>query len=480
MIRRFALAVLAMVVVPFSLRAQQGGATRTRCELNSDRLRIDSIPGIGQISFAGGSVRLRCPARGITITGDSAEQFPDHYQMIGHAVYDEPRFHVTSDYLNYFPTAEKVVAVANVHAKLPSGSTLEGPQAEYRRAIARIRPRAQMSAIGRPTVTIVEKDSLGRPQPPATVTADNMFVEGDSASLLYGWGRVVISRPDLIATSDSAFIDEPHELMRLMKTPVVKGKRDRPFTLSGNLIEVFSRNRQVYRVLSRANAVAVSDSMTLKSDTIDLRVRSDLLDHAYAWGAKSRALVISPGQTLTADSLDVTMPGQRIQLVRALRRAYAAGKPDTTRFRVAKGDTTDWMLGDTIVAHFDTTAKKRTPRDTTNNPTIKQLVASGHASSYYHMAPSDSGERRPAINHVIARVITVNFNADEHKVATVTTVDSVAGVYVEPVRDTTTRRGRGNATPSGAPNNRTPSRPGAPTSVVPVPTKPPPSSAIRP
>ncbi len=35
----------------------------------------------------------------------------------GHAACDEPRFHVTSDFLNYFQADERVVAVGNVHAR---------------------------------------------------------------------------------------------------------------------------------------------------------------------------------------------------------------------------------------------------------------------------------------------------------------------------------------------------------------------------
>jgi hypothetical protein len=455
-------------------------ATRTRCDVTSDRFRLDSLPGVGQVSFAGGNVHIRCPARGITLTGDSAEQFQDHDQVIGHAVYDEPRFHVTANYLNYFPNDERVVGAGDVHARLPSGSTLEGPQAEYRRAIPKVRPRAQMSAIARPTINIVEKDSAGRTQPPTTVTANNVFVDGDSASLIYAGGQVVINRTDVAATSDSAFIDEPKETMRLMRNPVVKGKRDRPFTLSGDLIDMYPKNRKLYRVLSQANAVAISDSMTLKSDTIDLRLVDQLLDHAFAWGARSRARVISPGQNLLADSLDVTMPGQRIQLVRALRKAYANGKPDTTKFKVVKPDTSDWLMGDTIIAHFDTAKVAAKPaakpgtaaRDTVRNPQIHQLVASGHASSYYHMAPSDTAQKRPAINHVNARVITVNF--DQQKVTTVTTVDSVSGVYIEPNADTLGKRPRTNA--QGNTKGKTPARPG--TSAAPG--KPPATQPIRP
>jgi hypothetical protein len=207
--------------------------------------------------------------------------------------------------------------------------------------------------------------------------------------------------------------------------------------------------------------------MTLTADTIDLRVNNDLLDHAYAWGGKG-ARVVSPAQNMDADSLDVFMPNQRIRTVRALRKALARGKPDTARFVVEAPDTTDWIRGDTIVAQFDSLAA----RDTTKNPPIKRLVASGHASSLYHMAPADSAERRAAINHVTARVITIDFNA-ANKVATVTTVDSVSGVYIEPKPDSTMRRRNGPNAPNTPGQNPRPTVPSA----VPLPTRPPP---IRP
>jgi hypothetical protein len=174
---------------------------------------------------------------------------------------------------------------------------------------------------------------------------------------------------------------------------------------------------------------------------------------------------------MIADSLDVTMPGQRIQLVRALRKAHAEGKPDTTRFHAQAPDTLNWMNGDTIIAHFDSLA----PGDTSKTPPIRQLVATGSATSLYMMPPSDSAERRPALNYVSARVITIDF--DKSKVATVTTVDSVAGVYIEP-RDTTTKKAnakdaKGKPANGKTPPTKTPPKTPPPTSIVPVPPKPP-------
>src|SRR5262245_44393591 len=249
------------------LGAQQPAAAPGRptpCQFSSDRFASDSVPGIGRVNFWGGNVVVHCPQRGITLHGDSAEAFPDHTQLVSHASAEDPRFHITSDFINYFQNDERVVAVGNVHAQTHSGSTLVGPQAEYKRAVPRIRPREQMSAIVRPTITVVQRDSTGKLAPPLTVIADHVFMDGDS--LIYGGGRVVITRPAdnlkdtaLTATGDSAFIDQGKETMRLMRSPKVVGKRDHPFTLTGTLIDMFSTNKKLTRVISRANAKAVSD-----------------------------------------------------------------------------------------------------------------------------------------------------------------------------------------------------------------------------
>src|SRR5579871_471451 len=160
--------LLAAVFGPCVVLAQQPKATPrpTRCNYNSDRLSSDSVPGVGQIVFLGGHVVIHCPERGIVLHGDSAEHYPDHDQMVRNASAEDPRLHVTADFLNYFPTDDRVVAAGNVHGQTAGGSTLVGPQAEYRRIIPKIRPREQMSAVARPTITVVQRDSTGKLAPP--------------------------------------------------------------------------------------------------------------------------------------------------------------------------------------------------------------------------------------------------------------------------------------------------------------------------
>lgn len=456
---RLVTAGLALVL----FAASRAGAQATTCILISQPTTHTSSITVGQqtTTFAGGGVLVHCPARGITLRGDSAEQYPDRWYMVGHVDYSEPRFALKSNFLTYYPTDERVVATGDVHASLPNGSTLVGPQAEYRREVPRIRPRAQMTALGRPTILIIQKDSTGKPQPPLNVVADRVFMDGDS--LVYGGGNVSLVREDLTATGDSVFLDSGRETMRLMRKPRLVGKRDRPFELRGEIIDAYSKNRKLQRVVARAHAVAVSQDLTLTADTIDLRVDDDLLQHAFAWGA-SRATATSATQHMVADSLDVDMPHQRVRTVRAFDRAFAEARTDTVRFHAAPPDTTDWLRGDTILAHFDTLP----PRDTTKNPDIRQLVANGQASAMYHVPASDTVVRAPAINYVRAKHIVIDF--DSSRVALVSARDSVVGLYVEPAPDSTGAAGAQQPGGQGQQGTPPPERK-LPTSTVPLPKR---------
>jgi hypothetical protein len=194
--------------------------------------------------------------------------------------------------------------------------------------------------------------------------------------------------------------------------------------------------------------------MTLTADTIELRVASDLLQHAVAWGPGG-ARAVSPTQTITADSITAAMPGQRVRTVTAARRAFAEAKPDSTRIRTTEKD---WLRGDTIVARFDTAA--RGPADTARQPQIRQLVATGDARSFYHLPPSDSTAVKPAVNYVTGEIITVAF--DSQRVARVTVAGQRSGVYLEPVPDTTIARQPAGRDGGGAPGAQPGAQPPTP------------------
>jgi len=484
--RALGLAALLTALTPWvrPAKAQIGAAPSGRCQFIFDavpsaHLNTVKLPSGQYNSYIGGGVVARCPAQRLVLKSDSLEAYGDEgrYFFIGRVDYTEPRLTLKSDFLTYFQREERLLATSNVDAQLPSGSNLKGPQLEFWRAIPRVREQ-HATAIGRPTISIVERDSAGRPQPPVSVTGNNVWMTGDST--VASQGEVVVVRPELTASGDSLYLDGGTGLLRMMRKPRVVGTRGRPFTLVGETIDVLSKERKLDRVLSKTKAEAVSRDVNLKSDTIDLRIANDVLQRAIAWG-KSRAHAVSASQSMLADSVDVLMPDQRLQEMHAVGEAFTEGAPDTVKFRTPERDR---LTGDTIVAQFDTTASQ--VRDTTSKPKIRRLVSTGHATSLQHLPPRDTTLRVPAIVYVVGSQITVSFDSGAVQRVEVKNEELAAGIYLEPEDSTRARRpaasGRRGATTQGGarvlerapasstpapPPTTTPNPPATPTAVPP-------------
>jgi hypothetical protein len=419
----FSLALLA--AAPGIVRAQAAGAPKGRCQMHftsEHGLTSIKLPSGQQNIFIGGNVVARCPSQQLVLRSDSLEYYGDEGRVyvLGHVNYKEPRLALTSDYLTYFMRDERVLAVQHVVATLPTGSQLTGPQLEYFRALPGVRQQQSATAIGRPTINLIERDSTGRPQPPVKITANTLYLQGDS--IVSAVGNVVVVRPELTAVGDSLYADGSTGLLRMMRQPRITGTRGRPFTLVGETIDLRTKQRKLERVLAKNAAHAHSEDLDLESDTIDLRLDNDLLQQAIVWG-RSRAHATSPTQSIVADSINVIMPAQHVRELHALRSATAEAMPDTTKFHTKDKDR---LTGDTIVAYFDSVP----PKDTTTKPQIRLLVASGNATSLQHRAPRDTSLCLPAIGYVTGRVITVHF--DSAQVSTVDVKDGAAGVDAEP------------------------------------------------
>jgi hypothetical protein len=387
-------------------------------------------------SFLSGGVVSHCIGQGNTLTADSAEYYEGEARLylVGNVHYTEPRATVTSRTMTYYQNDDHLHAEGNVVAILSNGSTLRGPVADYYRSTPR-RLFSRLFAPGRPTVTLVQKDTTGRGRPAdtANVVANQINMEADS--LVYASGRVEITRPDLLATGDSAFMDSGHDFARLMREPSVQGKGTRAFTLTGGVIDLYSRNRQLERVVATPKGHALSQDLELVADSVDLRVQNNQLQRVMAWGA-GRAHAVSPDREIVADSIDAIMPGQRVREVRALRNAYAESNPDSGVVSTQR----DWMSGDTIVAHFDSLAGP----DTSSKARIREIVAEGNARSYYQMKNSRGPATQPSVNYVRGRIIDLRF--EDRKVATVTVTDQATGVLIEPGAASTTPKA--GATPA--------------------------------
>lgn len=434
----------AFVAPPAAPRAQQRPAERCLLDIEGDRSQFIKDP-ISQkyTSYFGGGFTARCPAQGITITADSAEFYDQNqlYYLLGNVKYREKRVHLDADKLTYFRAEERLLAEGNVFAVMPDSTSMTGPRAEYYRAIRGVRTRSRMVATLRPVLRLYEADSLGqRRGEPVLLTADNINGEGDS--LFVAWGTVQLDRSDLMARGDSAQLDNGRQFARLMQQPFVESKGRDKFTLRGAVIDVFAHNKLVERVVAMDSAVAVSQELTLSSDTIDLRVKGNQLQRAFAFGPGA-ASAVTPERTVIADSLDVRMPGQKMREMYAVRAAYAESDPDSTKVKSAERD---WLRGDTIVARFDSVATG----DTTSRPTIRDLLASGNASSFYQV-PNSKAVDKPGINYVRGRQIVVDFK--ERDVQTVTVVDSASGVFLEAAADTAAVK---PGTPTRRPRRNTP------------------------
>jgi lipopolysaccharide export system protein LptA len=435
-----------------STTSAQNPASRCQSIVMEHSERVTGVqqPDRSLVSYLGGDVVFVCPTEGIRLAADSAEyhEAAQIVYLFGRVRYTEGGTSVNARRITYWQRDERILAEGNVVATLENGTRMTGPRADYYRAIPGLRPRAQLRATDRPRILLVQQDTTrGRdtarvtaPRPPAVrgqapaasdtarpaadttvVDANTVYMDGDS--LVYASGKVIVTRPDIVATSDSLALDRATERARFVGNPQIKGSAERSFTLTGAVIDLYSRERKLERVLSRVKAVVVSEDLRLTADTLDLRITADKLHRAYAWGT-SRARAVSTAQDMTADSIEIIMPDQRLREVRALGKALAESEPDSTKIT---SDERDWLRGDTIVAFFDSIPLA----DTTSKPRIRELFARVRASSFYQIPPDDTTSRCPKINYARGHEIRVAF--DTQTVRRVMVADSVAadGLYLE-------------------------------------------------
>jgi lipopolysaccharide export system protein LptA len=332
----------------------------------------------------------RCPADQIRLRADSAERHEETgvTMLFGNVQYTEPGRILHSDRLFYYSQTEYITAEGNVRGTMDGGTSMQGPRAEYWRESAALgRPRARFVATGRPRFTVVEAEATGARAEPTRIDADRVFMDGDS--LIYASGSVVVDRPDLRTRSDSVFVDRGRDIVNLRgrEPPHVEGKGDRRFTLTGSLIDLYSRDRDLERVVSAGAATVVSDDFTITSDTLDMRIVDERLSRAFAWGP-SRARAVSPDRLIEADSLDVDMPSGGYERFSQSVPPIAESAVDTA---VIRSDERDWIRGDTITARFDSLAVG----DTTSTPKIKSLVARLNARAFYQVAPGTATRQDP-------------------------------------------------------------------------------------
>ncbi|AMW04909.1 hypothetical protein [Gemmatimonas phototrophica] len=424
-------------------------------------------------TFIGGGFVGHCQGENNRLRADSAEQFQAAgiVNLYGNVVYEEPqKVQITATHATYFTKEGRLYADGNVVAtQLATGSTFSGPSIEYFRSTPE-RPQARLIAPARSMATLIEKDSAGKPQPPTYVTANRFEDAGDS--LLMAWGDVQIDREKINARSDSAAFDKVSELSRLIRSArIINRDTAQRFTLVGDTIDMFSTARKLNRIVARHKAIATSTDLVLNAENIDMRLKEQQLEEAYAFG-KGRAKATTPQQDVLADSMRIRLVDKDVREVRAIGDAMAIGTPDTLKMRTKDKDL---LRGDSILAFFDSliTAKRDTAPGAASDSggaKVKEIRALGNASSLFHFASSKGPTAPPSINYVRGVRIFVHF--DSGTVRDVRVDSAASGVYLEPapdsLSDTTTAkanrnggRGQGSGQPErpGTPAPQPPRRP---------------------
>lgn len=406
------------------------------------RSTSEKLPSGKYNAYIGGGFVGHCRGQDVTLRSDSAEYYGDQslLYLINNVHYIEPRAKVDAQHMTYWTAEEHLRAEGNVYAVLPSGTTMRGPVADYYRAAPPVRTQAMLVATGRPQLSLVQLDSLTRkPSDTVHVVAERITTIADS--LVYAGGNVHITRPDLVATGDSAYVDQGTGRARLLLKPTVEARQNRPFTLTGGIIDVFSQNKLVNRVVASPNGHATSQDLQLYADSVDLRVHNNALERAIAWG-KSRAHALAPDRDIVADSIDAILPDQRIRQIRAIGGAYATSIPDTATIHTTERD---WIRGDTVIATFDQVAKG----DTAHTPPIKTIISTTNARALYHIKSSDRPKARSGLNYVTGRVIDIAF--ENREVHTVTVLDRATGLFLDPLDSAAVNRPTKTTAPRSAP-----------------------------
>lgn len=386
-----------------TLRVDPGGVTRRE----GDLLFIDDPFTV--VCDDGANLRANTgtydrQTRIVTLTGD--------------VDFEDPTRTLTSDRAVYNSALGVLHATGSVvFVDLAEGTTLTGPDLEYYRATEE-RPQALVNAMGRPRLTLQrlpgrqEEDTVAAgPPPPATdpaaadtsgmpltIDADRMTIEGRND--LTAFGNVVIQDDEMRAVADEAEQRGSSETMELRGNAEI---HSREYSLAANVIFATVPEGSLREVEATGDARLLGEDLNVEAPRLDLTFAEDLLQRSVARSDPALApgvqpLATSPTFRLQADSIDASLPGQRLELVVAIGNARgemidttraSAGTPDsvspaatdslfdalegegdpgvTERFATGDSVTTvsalelianDWITGDTITGYFTTVVRE--------------------------------------------------------------------------------------------------------------------------
>ncbi len=413
--RRLLFAVAAVALsVPLRAVVAQGART---CEVEIDRTggvgRQITVTGGWIHHYGNGGIWAHCIRQITNWYSDSVAWYQerDRFDMVGNMLFRDESVELTADRASYFLSDERLEAYGNaVLRNLKTGSVLRGPNLVYRRAVEGVRDTSEWVATRRPTIEYRSGLDSADTEP-YVIVADRVRLLGEHTA--HAVGTVTIDRSDFTARSDSAVLNTDVGAGTLVGHAGVTGGDSSSYSLNGRVIEYRLDDNALTWAQAEGGADATSDDWRIVADT-------NRLQRGNAWGSDSvPARAMSVKNRITADSLVIEAPGQELSAVRGIGNARATSKRDSV------DNDVDWVVGDTVVARFDSTASGRRA--------LVRLDAVGNARAHYRVYPEGRPPGAlPDISYSRGdRIIALFANEQVRRVDIIGQTD---GVYLEAPR----------------------------------------------
>jgi lipopolysaccharide export system protein LptA len=460
MLRRTLLPLLgALLLNPALASAQE------ECDLEQSRRVVGQNMGTPYEMAYIGSPVLSCP-NGIRITADSAIFCAaiSQVQFLGRVRFTDPQRQLDSDYAQYVMENRHLAAQGNVLLiDRESGATIRAPTLDYLME-SPARPEARIEVYrGRPRTTLL----------PTGESGDTTVVDSDALSIIaqrtfIGRGDVVLTRGTLTGSAGELEYDQERGTMRLdgaarLATP--------EYTLDGETIVATLEGDTLRELSADGEGMLRADDLDVEAAHIRVFFDEGEVGRLVAFRsaapadaptgvirADAQARVRSPEFIMTADSIDVLSPQQRIERLHATGNAFAERVPtDSAEIAAAAAlpelVRRDWVRGDTVVATFIAAPVATDPAVAVALPApdaptsaapgrteqvLETLIVTGAdtpASSAYRIRDENEPSDSPlTVNYVVATQIVVTFA--DGAVRRVEAEGDVRGVHIRPTVQT--------------------------------------------
>jgi lipopolysaccharide export system protein LptA len=366
--------------------------------------------------FVSGGVRIVCIGQTTTIDADSVAWYQDlnRLDFVGQVRFRDSTAQLEAREAQYYPASERLEAYGDVRLEdQKSRSVLIGPNLTYFREAPGVRDTTELFATRRPTVEY--RPANADQEDPYLIRGDRVRLKGEGRA--WAGGEVTIDRTDFSAQADSAALDFEGGVGDLIGRAEARGTDSTGYVIRGRHIAFRLSNGDLTWVQADRDAEAVSAEWRAVGDTIEFTITDNRIQAGGVWGESTRSVAESAEQTIEADSLAIDAPDQVLEQVRAYGAARATTEADSVR-------PTDWIEGDTVVAHFG--------EFETGRRGLQRLEATGNARALYHIYPGLDTAEQPAINYSRGRRIVAFFKGET--LDRVNVLDEADGLFLEPRR----------------------------------------------